>query len=443
MARKRVQPAAGTVDVVLHRLHPGQKRIADHPARFRVVMCGRRFGKTALGVRWACDGLLAGELVGWFSPTHKYALDVWRELLVRLGPVIARVSEQDRRIELVTKGVIEVWTFDNPDPARGRKYHRAVADEAGLIPELDTVFYSAIRPTLMDYEGRGLFLGTPKGRQFGFTTLFARGMEGRPDWQSFRASTRDNPYIPASEIEEAQRDMPPAIFAQEVEGIPADDGGNPFGMEAVRAITRTTPLDADDPGHAPVVWGWDLARAQDWTVGIALDAMGNVVSVERWQLVPWSETVARIRQRTGDTPGWVDATGVGDPIVERLQEYGLSITPFYFTHKSKQRLMERLATVIQHKEITVPLGPITHELETFTYEYTAGGVRYTAPEGLHDDAVMALGLAVYGYDLVRPTLKAVPIQSPPGLRYDPNRVEDYVGGRGLAEGWVAQLPDHW
>jgi hypothetical protein len=60
--------------------------------------------------------------------------------------------------------------------------------------------------------------------------------------------------------------------------------------------------------------------------------------------------------------------------------------------------MQRLAVVIQERKVRIPYGPITAELESFTYEYTAHGVRYTAPEGLHDDCVMALALAVYGRD---------------------------------------------
>jgi hypothetical protein len=432
----------GAVDVVLHRLHPGQQKIVAHSARFKVVMCGRRFGKTALGIRCACDTAIAGKLVGWFSPTHKYALEVWRELLNRLAPIIANKSEQDKRIELVTGGVIEIWTFDTDDPARGRKYHRVIVDEAGLVPELERVWQSAIRLTLVDYQGDALFLGTPKGRQHGFVVLFAKGQSGNADWMSFRTSTLDNPYIPISEIEEARKDMPAAIFAQEIEGIPADDGGNPFGQTAIAECTKSKMPDADDPDHMPVVWGWDLARAQDWTVGIALDMAGNVVRVERWQLLPWSETVKKISQCTGDTPAWGDATGVGDPIIERLQEFGVPIEGFTFGSKSKQTLMERLASVIQHKEITFPMGVIAAELETFTYHYTATGVRYTAPSGLHDDAVMALGLAVYGYDRVRPMMQALPMR--PRLTGDPNRVEDYYGENGgHVEGFDAQLPSQW
>ena len=58
-------------------------------------------------------------------------------------------------------------------------------------------------------------------------------------------------------------------------------------------------------------------------------------------------------------------------------------------------IMEGLAAAIQNREITFPDGIIRNELETYEYEFTRTGVRYTAPQGLHDDCVCALALAVY------------------------------------------------
>lgn len=72
----------------------------------------------------------------------------------------------------------------------------------------------------------------------------------------------------------------------------------------------------------------------------------------------------------------------------------MDVEPFHFTSQSKQKLMEGLAVAIQQKKITYPDGVIVDELEVFEYEYTRGGVKYSAPVGLHDDCVCALALAV-------------------------------------------------
>ena len=390
------KPKAQEVHVKLHKLHPGQRRVAEHPARFRVVMCGRRYGKSALGIRLACDAALKGQPVGWFAPSYKLALEAWRELSQRLQPIVARQNEQDKRMELVTGGVIEIWTLDSPDPARGRKYALAIIDEAGIAKDLLDVWQAAIRPTLVDFGGRALFLGTPKGRRHGFVTLFTRGDTGQdPDWASFRASTLENPYIPPEEIEAARKELPPEIFQQEFEGIPTDDGANPFGLDAIRkAVTE------DLGEQPPVIYGIDLARSIDYTVVCGMDAWRRVVRLERWQL-PWAETKSKILGLVGKVPCVVDATGVGDAIVADLQIMGVDVTPHVFTQSSKLRLMQRLIAAFQGGELQIPAGWLPAELEAFEFSYTATGVKYEAPKGYHDDGVMALGLSLYGWDRVQ------------------------------------------
>ena len=393
--RARGPQRTGTaVEVRVHRLHPGQRTIADHPARFRVVMCGRRFGKSALGIRLACDAALAGQPVGWFAPSYKLALEAWREVCDRLKDVTQRVSEQDKRLELITGGVVEVWTLDTPDPARGRKYGLVVIDEAGIAPNLTEIWQAAIRPTLVDLGGRALILGTPKGRRHGFVKMFDRGMTDDTDWQSFRASTLDNPYIPAEEVAAAKKELPSEIFRQEFEGIPTDDGANPFGLEAVQAAIGELSI------HPPVVFGVDLARSMDYTVVCGMDAWRRVAVLERFQM-PWAATKTRIQELVKAIPIVADATGVGDAIVEDLQVMGVSVYPHIFTQRSKLSLMQRLIAGFQGKQVTIPEGWLANELQTFEFHYTPTGVRYEAPRGEHDDGVMALSLALYGWDRVQ------------------------------------------
>ena len=440
MSQKKAGKAgAGQVEVRLSRRHPGQQRVHDHPARFKVVMCGRRFGKTALGIREVCDDALAGHPVGWFAPTYKYVLEVWRELLQRLGPVVSRSNDQERRIELVTGGVIEMWTLDGPDPGLGRKYKRVVIDEAGIVPDLLLIWQQAIRPTLVDLSGHALFLETPRGRRHGFVTLFNRGMTDDPDWQSFRASTLDNPYVPPEEVAMARKELPPEVFAQEFEGIPTDDGANPFGLDAVRRAIAppAPPAERTDP----VVYGVDLARSLDFTVVVGLDAYRRVVFLDRWQ-APWAVTKQKVRDIVGQTPIVADATGVGDAIVSDLQGMGVSVTPHVFTQPSKLRLMQRLVAAFQGDELKIPDGWLVGELESFEFLYTATGVRYEAPPGLHDDGVMALALALHGWDRVQ----GVVPEAPPGLaiRSDDPYVmpEDGPGSPpwALQGNFTAQLP---
>lgn len=358
--------------------------------RFNVLQCGRRSGKTTLGVDLAIDKALDGKPVGWFAPTYKILADAWRELVAATRDIAQKTDQQERRIELITGGVLECWSLDTPDPARGRKYARVLIDEAGIVRDLEQAWNGAIRPTLTDYRGDAWFFGTPKGRNY-FHQLFTRGQQQDGEWVSWRFGTVENPVISPEEVADAKRDMPPAVFEQEYLGIPADDGGNPFGLAAIHACVVPQLSTA-----APAVWGIDLAKSEDWTWAIALDGQGNVCRSERWQ-APWSATLERVAgmlTRTG-AMALIDSTGVGDPIVEQLQSRcGGLVEGFKFTAQSKQQLMEGLAAAIQQRGVTFADPVLVSELECYGYEYTKTGVRYTAPEGLHDDGVCALALAV-------------------------------------------------
>jgi hypothetical protein len=392
-----------TTELVLVRpvLHAAQQRVIESAKRFNVLQCGRRFGKTTLGVDLAIDTALDGKPVGWFAPTYKILDDAWRELVAATAD-IATPNQRDRRLEFVTGGVIEFWSLDQPDAGRSRKYARIIVDEAGIVRELEAAWNGAIRPTLADFQGDAWFFGTPKGRNY-FHQLYAKGQQGKGDWVSWRFGTVENPVIADEEVASAKADMPKAAFEQEYLGIPADDGGNPFGIGAIRACVAPGLSDAQ-----PVVWGVDLAKSQDWTWAIGLDSSVAVCRSERWQ-GPWSTTLDRLSflLRQGHR-ALVDSTGVGDPIVEQLQKrVGGRIEGYHFTAPSKQRLMEGLAAAIHQKAVRFPDGPLVSELEAFTYEYTKSGVRYTAPDGLHDDGVCALALAVQATSVAQPRSRAL------------------------------------
>lgn len=373
--------------IEIPRPHSGQIRCIREARRFNVLMCGRRFGKTQLGEQVAIETAIEGWPVGWFAPTNKIMTPAWDDVEKVLRPMPGvKIDKQERRITLPTGGSIDFWSVDNPDSGRGRKYKRAIVDEAGIVRDLGSVWQQAIRPTLADYRGDAWFLGTPKGRGY-FHAIFTKGQDDGEVWKSWRMGTADNPYIPKDEIEAARNELPESAFNQEFLGIPADDGGNPFGLNAIRSCILEM---SDEP---PVCYGIDLAKSHDWTVAVGLDGEGRVCVLERWQ-GQWSQTMARLREMIGETPALIDSTGVGDPIVEELQLALPNVEGFKFTAPSKQQIMERLASSIQQGTVRFPEGWLANELESFEYQYRASGVRYSAPEGLHDDGVCALALAV-------------------------------------------------
>ena len=385
------------IEVILPRLHRAQRQIMAEAQRFNVLECGRRFGKSITGQRIVARCALDGQPAAWFAPTYKYLLPIWQETKRRLRDCAERVNEQERSIELITGGVVDFWTLEDDRAGRGRKYRTVVVDEASFSPNLEQAWEQAIRPTLADLRGSAWFLFTPKGKGNYAHRLFLRAEQGATGWKCWRKGTSENPFIPRDEIDEAERELPRSVFEQEFLGIPSDDGGNPFGIDAIRkrvlpALAGNALVCSTEPVKA---WGWDLAKSLDWTVGVGLDAQGRVSRFERFRR-SWDETEAVIGAALSEAPAAIDSTGVGDPIFERLRRrFGSRVEGYVFSSRSKQQLMEGLAVAIHRGEVSYPDGVIVSELETFEYSYSKTGVKYEAPSGLHDDAVCALSLAVH------------------------------------------------
>lgn len=137
-----------------------------------------------------------------------------------LRPVTSRISEQEKRIDLVTKGSVEFWSLDNPDTGRGRKYATVVIDEAAMVRRLEEAFEQNIAPLLLDYDGDAWLISTPKGRNY-FETLHQRGRSDNPnrdpEWQSWQLPTWENPFIKRESIEKLRATMSRLAFLQEIE----------------------------------------------------------------------------------------------------------------------------------------------------------------------------------------------------------------------------------
>ena len=370
--------------ITLSRPHKNQAKVLSEKKRFNVLNCGRRWGKSKLAVNLLSESALTGNPVGYFTPTYKLLEGTFAECHVALSSVVKRKHE-NQRIELITGGVIEFWSLDNPLAGRSRKYATAIIDEASFCKNLWQSWTEAIRPTLTDLKGDAWFLSTPRGKN-DFYKLHRRGIAGEPNWASWTMPTSSNPYIDNNEIEDARRDLPELAFRQEYMAEFSENIANPFGTEFIdRNIKELSKLPA-------VCYGVDLAKSFDWTVVIGLDKNGQVCVFERWQS-DWSQTKQRISNIVKQVPTAIDSTGVGDAVVEDLQRTLKKVEGFKFTSTSKQQLMEGLAVAIQQSKISYIKGMITEELHSFEYEYTNSGVRYSAPQGLHDDCVCALALA--------------------------------------------------
>jgi hypothetical protein len=152
--------------------HVNQKKILDAEKRFIVIMCGRRFGKSELSQILIIKEALKGGQVAYITPTYGLA-QVFFERLTKVLPFKSNISKL--KIYCPNEGSIEFFTGERLDNLRGRKFHLVIVDEAAFIPDLEDGWNNSIRPTLTDYEGKAVFLSTPRGKNFFYSLFMKQG----------------------------------------------------------------------------------------------------------------------------------------------------------------------------------------------------------------------------------------------------------------------------
>lgn len=384
------------VRVQLPRPHAAQARVIAESKRFNVLCCGRRWGKTELGMDQVCRVALDGKPAGWFAPTYKYSAPVYQELHNRLKPVLASSNKTDGMLRLTTGGSVEVWTLDSPNAGRSRAYKLIVIDEAALIPRLGEAWQQALRATLSDYKGGAWFLSTPKGIASPFHNLYLRGEDAlQPDWASWHMPTISNPHIASSEIESARSDMTELAFAQEYLADFVSWEGTVF-----RRIRDAVAPEPDNLMAAVI--GVDWGRTTDYTVFVGLSARGEMVAMDRFRGIEYSVQRARLQEfwhRLGRRSVIIaEVNSMGGPVVEQLQSDGLPVRAFTTTAATKAAIVDALALAFERGVIRIFDDPVLiGELQAFEgTRKPSGMVRYAAPEGMHDDTVIALAIAWSG-----------------------------------------------
>lgn len=295
------------VTIKLPERHEAQRLIVEQRDRYNVLVCGRRFGKTALAQDLLIDGvdesdpasLLRGGTVGYFVPEGKLGDACWDELTESLEPLITKKDAQSGRLSTLGGGELEFWTMKSRTAGRGRKYHRVIVDEAGFESDLKTMWEYAIRPTLTDYRGDAWIMSSANGPGF-FKQCFQRGQKTHkdymPGWMSWQLPTAANPFIDPEEIEEARLTLSDRAFRQEYLAQFVDKVDGWFRSDWRRWYK--TPVPAEQMVRVIVVdpaSGKHKAEGEDfsvwWVLGLHTDGNYYVLDFvrERYNL---SERVA-------------------------------------------------------------------------------------------------------------------------------------------------------
>lgn len=396
---KPVPPKGRVIEYRRPWLYPKQEQFLFTEARYSVVEASTKTGKTTGCLFWlwemACLLGAPGRHFWWVAPIYRQAQIAYDRTKVYTRHLESWLHFNDSEMSVRLPNGAKVWfkSAENPDSLYGEDVYAAVLDEATRMREASFV---AMRTTLTATRGPMRIIGNVKGTKNWAYRIARRAQAGEPGFFYAKLTAWDAVdagILPREEVEDAKRLLTEEVFNELYLAEASEDGSNPFGMSHIRAC-KVPQLS----GKPVVVWGWDLAKSVDWTVGIGLDRDGQMAAFERFQR-PWPETRMTIQRLVAGKHALIDSTGVGDPVVQEMQRLLPDVEGYHFSATSKQQLMEKLAMGIQGHEVGIWDHPVVvSELESFEYEVYRTGVRYSAPEGMHDDCVCSLALAWMAYD---------------------------------------------
>lgn len=242
-----------------------------------------------------------------------------------------------------------------------------------------------------------MFISTPKGRNW-FWRLYQRGQDHLDnEWASWQRPTSENPYIVTPEIEAARRDLPERIFQQEYLAQFLEDAGGVFRRVMAAA---TLPETATPVADHQYVMGVDWGKSEDFTVIVVWDVTDqHLVALDRFNQIDYRvqrQRLGAMYERWRPTVIMAETNAMGEPIIEQLRADSLPVRGFTTTNATKAAIIEALSLAFERDAIRIVNDPVLiGELQA--YEMTrlpSGNIRYGAPEGMHDDTVMA---AAIGY----------------------------------------------
>lgn len=386
--------------------HKGQKEFLNCSSKIKICACGRRWGKTEM-----CAYDIAYYFLNYdniiqmiISPTYNQSKIMFQTLTNILfdieGIEIKQTPYPTIKLE---NNIISARTADNNgNNLRGAKAHRIIIDEAAYIQ--NDVIYEVISPMLADYDGDLIMISTPNGKNH-FYEFFKKGQVGDTEITSFQYRSLDNPYISKKYIEKQKESLCERSYQTEYEANFCDNVSNVFSydkiMESVREI---------DDFQGEIIMGVDLARYSDWTVVTVLKTDGDravLTDIYRFNKMNWKDEIDNIINYVQiHNPVYIiiDATGMGDPISEAIEEMLFEknleskIIKFKFTNENKNEIMDKLSFYLDHNKLSILNNEVLiDELCNFQYSLTENGnVKLEAAYGHHDDTVCSLAMAVYG-----------------------------------------------
>lgn len=382
-------------------LHQREVLLQDNH-RFKVLVWHRRARKTSTAINELVKQAHLKKGVYWhIFPTYSAAKEaVWKDpmMLFRIIPkeIIEKTNEQELTIYLKCGSIISLKGADNPQRLRGAGPLGVVLDEFDEM-KIET-WGEIVEPILRANGGWAWFIGTPRGKRH-LHKFYMRGQNADfPEWKSWLLKASTSGVIPARELKNSRATMSQAHYNQEWECDFLEGEGKVF--RGVRAVMTAQPRKPNK--DSIYIIGADLGKTIDYTVLTVYDRKTlTQVYQDRFKDLEWPYQKRKIREISkhfNNALVYLDATGLGDPIADYLIRAKVPVEPIKITAPLKKEMVEKLAIWIEQGLIKmIPTEQSLIEFDNFSYEIgKTGRITYCAPEGEHDDIVIAQALAIWG-----------------------------------------------
>jgi len=368
--------------ITLPRLHPGQLEAARSAARFRLLACGRRWGKTKLCAHEAVKGMLEQKRVWHVAPTYSIGAIGFRDM-VMMGRQVpgVRIQMGAKTLAYGARGSIEIKSADYPNNLRGEGLDLLILDEAAFMPE--NTWVTILRPALMDKQGRALLASSPNGKNWFYNAYKSDLFESwqRPSWTS--------PFLSPEEIETMRATLTKAQFAQEVAAEFVDFQGRVFPIPRV-----LPPITSRKEAVGKCVFGIAIGRSPSASA-VAIAPVGghrvwcvNQTQMDYAQQMDWLASMIAEWQPSVVV---LEEKAVGAPMRDMVQRVSRRLVPYTATQRSTVELIDSLINSMEKDSYALPDQPaVVNQFETYTCTRTPlGAYTFGPPDGLTDDAVCA------------------------------------------------------
>lgn len=372
-----------------------QKQVTASPARFKILRCGRRTGKTFYFIVDSSSlCLLYPNLsMAYVGLTYGHAKDVvWEDYIKILGGLIEYKNSAELVIKFHNGSRIKLYSWDSVDNMLGKKYHKVYLDECAVAKNLKVAWNDVIEPTLLDYHGEAIFASMPRGK--GQFKQLIDESKTKDDWQDFHFTSYDNETIPnvAEDLNRKRKDIAPSVFAQQYLAEFTDLEGRIY-----TEFTRDQTLS--ECPFKPVRYGFSVDFGYNHPLAAYVYAIGpdDEIHVLKELYRRKLDDLQRVQAIKELTEGYDIEIGVADsedPIaIEQLnRELPFSVEAAIKGQGSVFQGINEVKSAFHSKQLTVgeTCTNLVDELEVYSWKINKEGTETDQPVKENDDAVDSL-----------------------------------------------------